>query len=235
MLRSGIYRHVRFAPMDLSTVLEVIPRYHPVYADVEQEVIAEVDDRYAHGTFRHWASFTHSVLAQHHGKPHGAGRTRPARAARLRPDARGVTGERRLLTEHPDLAHLDQIHARAREDDHVVLIVPTPGRGGEGIARDILRALGKRFDLPRTPRDPQALLKLASTGLSALRRRSRAGELSNDGGADSQPALRGASCRTAFLQRPRTRERRSRAGNGIVGALIAHLPRTARRTCGTVR
>ena len=102
MLRSGIYRHVRFAPMDLSTVLEVIPRYHPVYADVEQEVIAEVDDRYAHGTFRHWASFTHSVLAQHHGKPHGAGRTgtrcAPSRARpptrRLMPTLRGGTCRR---------------------------------------------------------------------------------------------------------------------------------------------
>jgi AAA domain len=63
MLRSRIYRHVRFSPINPGTVLEVIPRFHPVYADVALDVIAEVDDRYAHGTFRHWASFTHSVLA----------------------------------------------------------------------------------------------------------------------------------------------------------------------------
>jgi hypothetical protein len=80
-----------------------------------------------------------------------------------------VTGERRLISELPDLAQLDQIHARAREDDHVLLIVPTPGRGGEGIARDILRALGKRFDRPRTPRDPRTLLKLADLWLCAHR------------------------------------------------------------------
>jgi hypothetical protein len=27
----------------------------------------------------------------------------------------------------------------------VVVVHPTPGRGGEGIARDVLQALGKRF------------------------------------------------------------------------------------------
>ena len=26
-------------------------------------MIADIDDRYAHGIFRHWASFTHSVIA----------------------------------------------------------------------------------------------------------------------------------------------------------------------------
>lgn len=67
MLCSRIYRHVHFAPMELETVLEVIPRYHPVYAEVAAEVITEVNSRYAHGTFRHWASFTHSVLAHING------------------------------------------------------------------------------------------------------------------------------------------------------------------------
>ena len=63
MLRSRIHRQVRFSAMDLATVLQVIPRYHPVYANTPADVIADIDDRYAHGIFRHWASFTHSVLA----------------------------------------------------------------------------------------------------------------------------------------------------------------------------
>lgn len=63
MLRSRIHRQVRFDAMELATVLEVIPRYHPVYADTPAEVIADIDDRYAHGIFRHWASFTLSVIA----------------------------------------------------------------------------------------------------------------------------------------------------------------------------
>jgi hypothetical protein len=67
------------------------------------------------------------------------------------------------------ISHSSTRSTHAREDDHVLLIVPTPGRGGEGIARDILRALGKRFDRPRTPRDPRTLLKLADLWLRAHR------------------------------------------------------------------
>jgi len=63
MLRSRIYRRVRFAPMRLQTVLQVIPGYHPVYQDASADLLAMVDDRYAHGCFREWASFTHSALA----------------------------------------------------------------------------------------------------------------------------------------------------------------------------
>jgi hypothetical protein len=69
MLRSRIFRRVQFGPMTRATVLEVIPRYHPIYATAPADVIAEIDDRYAHGTFRHWASLTHSVLAHSTGAP----------------------------------------------------------------------------------------------------------------------------------------------------------------------
>ena len=41
----------------------MIPGYHPIYHDAGGELIAMVDDRYAHGCFREWASFTHSALA----------------------------------------------------------------------------------------------------------------------------------------------------------------------------
>jgi len=61
------------------------------------------------------------------------------------------------------IAHADQTPASTaavkRLHDlgrSVVVVYPTPGRGGEGIARDILRALGKRFR-DRTPRDPRKL------------------------------------------------------------------------------
>jgi hypothetical protein len=66
MLRSRIYRRVRFARMPLDTVLEVIPAYHPLYQGAAPELLALVDDRYAHGCFREWASFTHSALALCH-------------------------------------------------------------------------------------------------------------------------------------------------------------------------
>jgi hypothetical protein len=63
MLRSRIYRRVRFSPMRPQTVLKVIPGYHAIYQNAPGELLAMVDDRYAHGCFREWASFTHSALA----------------------------------------------------------------------------------------------------------------------------------------------------------------------------
>jgi hypothetical protein len=78
--------------------------------------------------------------------------------------------ERWLLAgSHDDTATIRWLHkcARARED--VLVVAPTPGRGGEGIARDVLRAMGKRFDLPRTPRDPATLLARADLWLRASR------------------------------------------------------------------
>lgn len=61
MLRSRIYRRVRFAPMSPQAVLEVIPRYHPIYQEATGELLLEIDERYAHGSFREWAAFTHSA------------------------------------------------------------------------------------------------------------------------------------------------------------------------------
>lgn len=63
MLRSRIYRRVRFTRMPVPVVLEVIPAYHRLYRDAPRELLALIDDRYAHGCFREWASFTHSALA----------------------------------------------------------------------------------------------------------------------------------------------------------------------------
>jgi len=63
MLRSRIYRRVRFTRMPLATVLDVIPAHHSLYRDAAPELLALIDDRYAHGCFREWASFTHSALA----------------------------------------------------------------------------------------------------------------------------------------------------------------------------
>ena len=64
----------------------------------------------------------------------------------------------------------------------VIVVHPTPGHGGEGIARDVLGALGKRFR-DRTPRDPRRLQTLAGIWLRA--------ELTRElviGGADHRAA-----------------------------------------------
>lgn len=81
-----------------------------------------------------------------------------------------MTRESWLLADGHDSARTVRwllTRARARED--LLVVSPTPGRGGEGIARDILRAMGKRFDLPHTPRDPATLLKRADLWLRASR------------------------------------------------------------------
>lgn len=81
-----------------------------------------------------------------------------------------MTRERWLLAgAHDDAPTIRWLHACARTREDVLVIAPTPGRGGEGIARDVLRAMGKRFDLPRTPRDPATLLARADLWLRAAR------------------------------------------------------------------
>jgi hypothetical protein len=79
------------------------------------------------------------------------------------------------MTPWVQIAHADQTPASpaAVKRLHdlgrgVVVVYPTPGRGGEGVARDILQALGKQFR-DRTPRDPRKLETLAVLWLRAER------------------------------------------------------------------
>jgi len=62
MLRNRIYRRVEFEPMDLPTVLQVIPNFHPIYAGSEPQVLGRIDMDFARGTFRDWAAFTVDAL-----------------------------------------------------------------------------------------------------------------------------------------------------------------------------
>jgi hypothetical protein len=65
----------------------------------------------------------------------------------------------------------------------VIVVHPTPGHGGEGIARDVLGARGKRFR-DRTLRDPRRLQALAGAWLRA--------EVARElviAGADRRPAV----------------------------------------------
>ncbi|MBA3745964.1 MAG: ATP-binding protein [Solirubrobacterales bacterium] len=63
MLRSRLFRRVAFAPMSADAVLRVIPNYHQLYTGVDPELLLLIDDVFAHGYFREWATFTHT--AQH--------------------------------------------------------------------------------------------------------------------------------------------------------------------------
>ncbi|MGQ0575844.1 MAG: AAA family ATPase [Pseudonocardia sp.] len=61
MLRSRIYRRVGFVPLAAAQVGALIPTFHPIYADVDAELVVFIDDQFAHGNLRDWAAFTHSA------------------------------------------------------------------------------------------------------------------------------------------------------------------------------
>jgi DNA transposition AAA+ family ATPase len=70
MLRSRIFRRVNVTPLTGAQVCELIGAFHPIYAGVEPEVLLLVDDHFAHGNLRDWASFTHTAvkLCAEHGR-----------------------------------------------------------------------------------------------------------------------------------------------------------------------
>jgi DNA transposition AAA+ family ATPase len=62
MLASRVYRRVRFQPLSRADVLAAIPAYHPLCRHADAQLIALIDDLFAHGNLRNWASFTDSAL-----------------------------------------------------------------------------------------------------------------------------------------------------------------------------
>ena len=71
MLASRVFRRVRFQPLTRTDIVKRLPGYHPLYQTVDPELIAWIDDVFAHGNLRHWAAFTLSAtaVAQEAGRP----------------------------------------------------------------------------------------------------------------------------------------------------------------------
>jgi hypothetical protein len=61
MLRSRIYRRVAFRPLSDADVLALIPGYHPIYAEVDPELLVLINDKAGNGRLRSWAAFTHTA------------------------------------------------------------------------------------------------------------------------------------------------------------------------------
>jgi DNA transposition AAA+ family ATPase len=61
MLRSRIYRRVAFRPLSDTDVLALIPGYHPMYAEVDPELLVLINDQATNGRLRSWAAFTHTA------------------------------------------------------------------------------------------------------------------------------------------------------------------------------
>jgi len=70
MLRSRVYRRVRFEALSPEQVCTLIGAFHPIYDGVDRELLLFVDDHFAHGNLRHWASFTQTAakLCAEHGQ-----------------------------------------------------------------------------------------------------------------------------------------------------------------------
>ncbi len=62
MLRSRIYRRVVFNALSGEQVCALLPRYHQLYAGVDNKVLLFVDDHFAHGNLRDWAAFTATAM-----------------------------------------------------------------------------------------------------------------------------------------------------------------------------
>lgn len=61
MLRSRIFRRVSTSALSGPRVCALMGSFHPIYTGVEHEVLLLVDDHFAHGNLREWASFTHTA------------------------------------------------------------------------------------------------------------------------------------------------------------------------------
>jgi len=74
MLRSRVFRRVTFRPLGATDVLAHMRGYHPLYTEASDDLLLFVDDQFAHGNLRNWASFTLSAA--------GLGRTLDMAVAR---------------------------------------------------------------------------------------------------------------------------------------------------------
>ncbi|MFJ1938575.1 MULTISPECIES: AAA family ATPase [unclassified Kitasatospora] len=61
MLRSRIFRRLRFEALAQAEIPVLMRRYHPIYSGVDDHLLFEIDNAYGHGTMRDWAVFTHTA------------------------------------------------------------------------------------------------------------------------------------------------------------------------------
>ena len=56
-LSSRVASWAEITPIPASEVVELIRGFHPLLADADEELLDEIDDLYAHGVLRNWATF----------------------------------------------------------------------------------------------------------------------------------------------------------------------------------
>jgi DNA transposition AAA+ family ATPase len=70
MLASRIWRRLAITPLDRAVIPKVIRSYHPMYAQADDDLLGYIDDRFSHGIWRNWASFssTACLIAERAGR-----------------------------------------------------------------------------------------------------------------------------------------------------------------------
>ncbi|MEV0049458.1 ATP-binding protein [Saccharopolyspora shandongensis] len=62
MLVSRMLRRRHFKPLPAAQVPRLMRAYHPLYAQAEEQLLAEVDASFAHGNWRSWVCFTATAV-----------------------------------------------------------------------------------------------------------------------------------------------------------------------------
>ncbi|MBN6040079.1 ATP-binding protein [Amycolatopsis sp. 195334CR] len=62
MLRSRVFRSRLFRPLPTAEVPDLMRAYHQLYAHADTRLLASIDARHAHGSWRDWAAFTLTAL-----------------------------------------------------------------------------------------------------------------------------------------------------------------------------
>ena len=72
MLKSRIFRRLPFPPLSPEAVPRLIRYYHPIWAQADNELLTSIDETYAEGVLRNWASFTMTAaeLCSESGREH---------------------------------------------------------------------------------------------------------------------------------------------------------------------
>lgn len=61
-LASRVATAVEFRPLTGKSLLQVLDTYHRVFAETDERLLEELDDRYCHGSFRRWAQILQRTL-----------------------------------------------------------------------------------------------------------------------------------------------------------------------------
>jgi type II secretory pathway predicted ATPase ExeA len=72
MLKSRIFRRLPFIPLSLEAVPRFMRYYHSIYAQADDDQLIYIDETYAEGVLRNWASFTKTAaeLCSESGREH---------------------------------------------------------------------------------------------------------------------------------------------------------------------